>query len=140
MTNFSNTLLKPATTGAVSAVGLMAMVGSDSNFQIGETKVPVWALGLGLGAASSLTVDLISEYALPHISKDKKLRHFESIALHLSSSGLVFAAVPKLLNSDLNMDEAKSFFMAGVAAEIVGQYIYENFVQPEFGSSDQMLF
>ena len=39
-----------------------------------------------------------------------------------------FALVPKLLNGNLNLSEAKQFALTGALAEAVSSYVYENFL------------
>ena len=70
---------------------------------------------------------------MPHISHDAKLKHLESMVLHVVGSGVTFVGAAYLLNSDLNIDEARKFAIAGMLSETVSQYVYENFlVEPVF--------
>ena len=55
------------------------------------------------------------------------------MTLHLAGSAVTTVAAGKLLNADLNMQEAKLFAAAGMAGEVLSSYIYNNFIdQPVF--------
>ena len=121
-------LAKPAIHGGVSAVAIDMLAGSQKNFLYGERSIPVWQLGLVVGAASSFSTEFISNIILPHIPQSQKLKHLESMVLHIGLSAGTFALVPKILNSNMNMTEMKKFAVTGALAEAVSSYIYENFV------------
>ena len=65
---------------------------------------------------------------LPHIPGNQKWVHLESMALHLGTSAGVTIALGKVLNGNLNMNEARIFGLAGATGEMISSYIYNNVI------------
>ena len=124
-------IAKPAIHGVVSALAIDMLAGEQKNFVYNDTPYPVWQLGAGLGVVTSFSTEFISNLILPHIPGNAKFQHLESVVLHLAASGATFALVPKLLNGNLNMEEAKKFAMVGMLAEAVSTYAYETWLAVE---------
>jgi hypothetical protein len=127
----TKTIAKHATHAGVSAAGLSLLTGYESYFLYNGRKIPVYAIGAGLGVASSVSTDLVSKFLLPHIPGSAKLHHLESLALHLGTSGGVFVIAAKMMNGNVGAEEAKKLFVAGAMAEIVSQYVYSQIVEQE---------
>lgn len=125
--------IRPGIHGMVSSFGVSMLAGDKKNFRYGDTDIPVWQLGFGLGAGSSVAVEVASNFILPHIHGSAKMQHLESLVLHLGGSGFAFVGAAKLMNGNLNMEEAKKFFVTGLISEALSQYIYNNFIdEPVF--------
>lgn len=123
-------LIKPLINGGVSALALEMITSKGQKyFAYGGKKYSVMTLGVVLGIASSFAVEFTSGVILPHIPKNQKFQHLESMALHIAGSAGVFALAAKLLGGSItSAEEAKKFMMAGAVAEAVSNYIYENLV------------
>ena len=102
--DYKKLITKPAISAGVGAVSISMLAGEAKYFQMGDTKIPLWLVGGGLGFASSFTSEFVSNFILSHIPQNERLKHLESIVVHLGSSGLAFALIPKLLNSDVNYE------------------------------------
>lgn len=126
--NWKNMIAKPAIHGGVSAFAIDMLAGENKNFVWSGREIPVWQLGLAMGAATSFSTEFISNIILPHIPQSQKFKHLESMVLHIGLSAGSFALVPKLLNGNLNLSEAKRFALTGALAEAVSSYVYENFL------------
>lgn len=118
---------------AVHGVGAGALAGATYGFSrsvqlkpFGGSKladVPVWALAAAVGVGSALATDAVHTYVLPHVSKDKKWRNREALALGIGASsaayaGLVWAANPAALSNI----PIKNIVMGGAAIEAAGTY------------------
>ena len=130
MTDFdlNKTLGKTLVNGLVSGLGLSIMAGETQSFVIGNSSYPVWQVGAAIGAVSSFSTELISNIILPHIEGNQKWVHLESMALHLGTSAGVTIALGKVLNGNLNMNEARIFGLAGATGEMISSYIYNNVI------------
>lgn len=124
-------IIKPAIHAGVSALAIDMMAGAQKSFIYNDTSYPVWKLGAVLGAATSFSTEFVSNMILPHIPGNAKFQHLESVVLHLAASGATFAIVPKLLNGNLNMEEARKFALVGMLAEAVSTYAYETWIAVE---------
>ena len=133
MTDLKKILMKPGINGMILGGGVSLMAGETQSFVIGGRSYPVAAVGAGIGIASSFATEMVSNLILPHIPGNQKYQHLESMSLHLAGSAGATVIAGKLLNSNLNMQEAKLFGIAGMASEVLSSYIYNNFI-------DQALF
>lgn len=121
---------KPAINGMVSALAMEIITNKDQKyFSYRGKQYSVMTLGLVLGAGSSLAVETVSGYVLPHIAGHEKFKHLESLVLHLVGSAGTFVAVAKMLNGNLSMVEARKFALVGALSEAVASYAFENLVQ-----------
>ena len=126
--DLKKTFLKPGVNGMILGGGIRLMAGETQSFVIGGRSYPVAAVGAGIGIASSFATEMVSNLILPHIPGNQKYQHLESMTLHLAGSAGATVIAGKLLNSNLNMQEAKLFGIAGMGAEILSSYIYNNFI------------
>jgi hypothetical protein len=124
-TNIKTLLGKPAVSGAIAAVTL-PMLSGGSEFVYNGQRYPLWALGLGLGMASSFLAELAHTYVLPHIPYHEKYLTIESMVLSVAASSGAFVVGAKIINSDINMAEIKTFMMVGAASEVLSGYISTN--------------
>jgi hypothetical protein len=118
---------KPAISGAIAAVSL-PMLSGGSEFVYNGTRYPLWALGLGLGVASSFMAELAHNYVLPHIPGHEKYLTIESMVLSVAASSGAFVIGAKIINTDINASEMKTFAMVGAASEVLSGYIATNFL------------
>jgi hypothetical protein len=118
-------LMKPAISGGIAAVALPQLSGGTEYIYNGK-RYPLWGLGAALGFGSSFVAELVHKYILPHIPGNEKYLTIESMVLSIASSGGAFVLGAKLINSDLNMGEMKTFAIAGAAAEVLSGYIATN--------------
>ncbi len=118
---------KPAISAGISAVALPYVSGGTEFLYQGQ-RYPLWALGAGLGAGSSFVSELAHNYILPHIPGNVKYAHLESMVLSVAASGGAFVLGAKIINSNLNMDESRKFFMVGALTEITSSYLASNFL------------
>jgi hypothetical protein len=116
---------KPAISGGIAAVAL-PMLSGGKEFVYNGQRYPLWALGLGLGMASSFVAELAHNYVLPHIPGHEKYLTIESMVLSVAASSGAFVVGAKIINSDINMAEMKTFIMVGGAAEVLSGYIATN--------------
>ena len=127
--DYKKLITKPAISAGVGAVSISMLAGEAKYFQMGDKKIPLWLVGGGLGFASSFASEFVSNFILSHIPQNERLKHLESIVVHLGSSGLAFALIPKLLNSDATMSELRTFFLSGVLSEVASTFIHDNILQ-----------
>lgn len=125
MSNIKQLLMKPAISGGLAAIALPQLSGGSEYIYNGK-RYPLWALGAGLGFGSSFVAEFAHKYILPHIPGNEKYMTLESMVLSLAASGSAFVIGAKLINSDLNMAEAKTFAIAGMASEVLSGYIATN--------------
>ena len=131
--DLKKTMSKPLINAGVNATAVSIFAGDQSSFVIGGKSYPVWMVSAAIGAASSFSTEVISNSVLPHIPGNQRYHHLESMSLHLLSGGGSTVLIGKMLNSNLNMQEAKIFFGAGVIGEVVSSHIFNNFIdQPIF--------
>lgn len=117
---------KPLVSGVIGAF-VIRMSTSDlgRTLNIGGYSIPTWALGGILGFGGSVATDMVSSMVLPHIPQSEKLKKFESIVLHIVSSGALFGLVPKLLAPGINSREMQKLAVGGVVTELASQFIHE---------------
>ena len=125
MSDIKKLFMKPAISGGIAAIALPQLSGGSEYIYNGK-RYPLWGLGMALGFGSSFVAEMAHRYILPHIPGNEKYMTIESMVLSLASSGGAFVLGAKLINTDLNMQEAKTFAMAGAAAEILSGYIATN--------------
>jgi hypothetical protein len=53
------------------------------------------------------------------------------MALNIASSGGAFVLAGKVINSNMTMDEMRTFAMVGAAVEVASSYIATNFLESE---------
>jgi hypothetical protein len=116
---------KPVISGTIAAVTLPMLSGGKEYIYNG-VRYPLWGLGMGLGFASSFIAEATHKYLLPHIPGNEKYLTIESMVLSVATSSGAFVLGAKMINSDINMSEMKTFAMAGAAAEVLSGYIATN--------------
>ena len=124
-----NNYVKPAISGAVAAVTFSQMYPNQNVTLVGQS-VSMTAAGFTIGALSTVVTEAISMFVLPHISKDVRLQHLESLALTLGSSAAAFWLLPRFLIKGADQNSATTnqrMMLTGVMAEIVSQWIFESF-------------
>jgi hypothetical protein len=126
-TDMKKLLGKPLISGGIAAVALPMLSGGKEYIYNGA-RYPLWGLGLGLGVASSFIAEVTHNYVLPHIPGNEKYMTIESMVLSVASSSGAFVIGAKIINSDINMSEMKTFAMAGAAAEVLSGYLATNFL------------
>lgn len=119
--------------GAVALHIVARYSGSNSMVQLpsvlGGIQIPVALLGAGLGLATSLVVDTISDTIMSHIPVFEKFKNMESIVLHVLVGAAAFSTIPYLLYSlsgegnKINQKILMLFAAAGVGTEVVSQLI-----------------
>src|SRR3990167_8275525 len=88
-----------------------------NTFVYNGNRYPFWAIAGGFGFASTFVTEIAHNYIMPHIVKEDKLRHYESIALSLVSSGLSYVILARLLsNNNIEMGQMRNLFIAGASS------------------------
>jgi hypothetical protein len=124
-TNLKKMLGKPLISGSLAAVALPMLSGGREYIYNG-VRYPLWALGLGLGFTSSFIAEFAHTTILPHIPGHEKYLTIESMVLSVASSSGAFVIGAKMINTDINMAEMKTFAIAGALSEVVSGYIATN--------------
>ncbi len=124
--SWSNRLLKYGTHGGLTYGALYYLSGGARSIDFLGSEVPLVVAGLVLGAASSITNDLVHSWILPMISTDTKLQTFEGLATGLAAGagsmlGYAYLAEPRLLSDP----GTAKLLLVGSATEIASQYLYE---------------
>lgn len=125
-------VVKPTIGGGVAALAFRQFFGANGTIRIMGRNTNVGVVGFVIGAAASVITDITTAFILPHITKDRRTRHFESLALTLGTSAAVFWAVPRFMaaGGDQNSSTTvQNLMLAGVLSEIISQWIYESFFQ-----------
>ena len=106
--------------------------GKDGDtLNIAGQQVPLWVVGAGLGVAGSLISAMVHDFVLPHISKNDRLRHYESLALAPAVSAGSALLLARVLHPTLPQEigEKQLAFYSAVT-EIASQWAYEQLVDP----------
>ena len=124
--SFMNRGLKYGVHAATTYGALYYLSGGAANVDVFGTRMPMWAVGISLGVASSMANDFLHTLVLPYLSTDDKMKSFEGTATSLGAgacSTLLFSYVaqPKLLTEI----GAGKIALVGAASEILAQYVYE---------------
>ena len=89
-------------------------------------SVPLWAAGIGLGAASSVVNDALHTWALPYLPLPEKLKDVNGIALSLGSGAATTVGLAYLANNGVFQSVPMLQLAAtGAAAEVAGEWIYQ---------------
>ena len=118
---------KPMVSGAIGSVAITQLSGGRE-FVYNGKRYSLYGLGFALGFGSSFLSELTHNYILPHIPGNAKYQHLESMVLSVATSGGAFAIGARLLNENITMTEARTFAMAGAAAEVLSSYVATNFL------------
>ena len=127
-------LIKPAISAGLGALAFRQLFGSGTQIEYFGQVISITTAGAAIGAMSHVVTEAASMFILPHITKDRRLRHLESMALSLGVSGLTFWAIPRFLakgGESTPADTAQNFVVAGVFTEVIAQWIYESFFTGE---------
>lgn len=97
----TETLEKAAVQGALTcaATSLIYPVNGQVSTPLGS--VPLCYVSAGLGAATSVTNDLLHNYVFSEIPVNKKVKNDVSLIVSLVSSGLMFNLGMSLIHEDL---------------------------------------
>lgn len=122
-----NRALKYGSAGAATFGGLYYLSGKAEDMVIvSGVRVPLWAVGLGLGVASSVANDFVHSMVLANIPVDAKLESMAGTATSLASGGSTTLAFAYLLQPKLLTDVgAGKLFLVGAAAEVLGEWGYQ---------------
>lgn len=124
--SLTNRLLKYGVHGGLSYAALHMLSKGASSVDVFGTTVPLWAAGVGLGVASSITNDMIHTYILPMISVNQKLQYFESTATSLAAGAGSLTLYAYLAQKGLLQTPGVGKLMLyGAGTEVAAQYIYE---------------
>lgn len=135
-----NRLLKYGIHGAATFAALR-YIGGAGNVLVGNTYVPVWALGAGLGIGSSMVNDLLHSVVLPFVSPDDKLRSMESTATSLAAGAGSLLLGAMLIDPGLVDDIGRTkLAMIGAATEVFSQWAYEQSAMWFGVKVDQLVF
>lgn len=135
----NDSVVKYATNAAVGAAVVKAVTPADIT-SIGTSLgsySPI-LVGTGLGIASRLGADLVSQFLIPQVSENERLQQVSSAAVELGSGAASFHVAAKLLNSGLpNALGNGNMYMPlllGAASVAAGDYLYHNWARPMFGT------
>lgn len=118
---------EPLITAGISAVVLPMVLKGKGSLNVGGMAIPTWALGAGLGWASSQIAEIVDAYILPQVENSYKVRHFQSMAFDAAAGGVSFAVIPKILNQDVSSSDMGQLFLAGSASKLASSWVYDNF-------------
>lgn len=123
---------KSATVGVVGALLATMWASSKGPFYmtvgVMGYGVPIWLAAGGLMFLTSLASDAIHTYALPGISHDEKFNDLASSAISVAAPAVSSLAAVYAINPALLQGEMGTIALAGVGSEVIGSYIYTNFV------------
>ena len=121
---------KPTVSAGVGAVAISQIAGSQEFVYNGQ-RYSLYTLGAVLGFGSSFVSEMAHQYIFPHIPHINKYAHLESMVFSVAVSAGTFVAGAKMLNQNLNMQEAKVFAAAGAISEAVASYVASNLLGVE---------
>jgi hypothetical protein len=93
---------------------------------IGGRTLSTMQLGAILGFSSSFIVESLNNI-LNSVDKKHRLKSFPSFVTHVGGGMATFAFIPRLFG-DVPTQEMMSLAKTGLLAEIISQWVYENFV------------
>ena len=126
MMSYSNRLLKYGVHGGVTFGALYWLSGGASSVSFMGYSVPLIVAGVALGAAASITNDVIHGWMLPMISTDQKLNYFEGIATGLGAGAGTMVLYSYLAEPELLQDPGTAqLALVGAGAEVLSSYVYE---------------
>lgn len=124
--------LRPVVQAGVGGVMLDYQLPGNS-FQIADS-VPViggrtystMAVGAALGFSSSFITEALNNI-FTAVDQKNRLKSFPSFATHVGGAIGSWVVLPMLVG-DIDGQSAKTLAVGGLATEVIGQWIYENFV------------
>ena len=128
--DYKELFFKPVVSGGVSAVAFRQMFGPAQTITLYGKQMSVTAVGGIIGFVASFLTEVATMTILPHITKDARLRHYESLVLTLGTSGAVFWAIPRFFAAGGEGNTAainQNLVLIGVLSEVLSQWIYESF-------------
>jgi hypothetical protein len=124
---------KPLTSGLIGGGMLQYQFGSGGFILspdiplLGSSKIPTWAMGALLGFTTSFFVETFN-VMVNGVDKHHSLKQFPSFVSHIAGGAASFIVLPYIIGQHLNSSTAKTLGAAGVATELISQYIHETFV------------
>lgn len=117
-------LVKPAMVGGTCFL-ISKMTDPNTNVSfMGNTYSKALADGV-VAAAASWSSDVVGSYIIPHISKDQRLNHLESMLLHPLITGSALVGLEEfLVKGSVARDGFLKTFSKGAVSEITGMYLY----------------
>jgi hypothetical protein len=124
--------MKPLISAAIGYVSTPMLLESEgSKFNFNGTAYSTATVGAVLGAGATLASELAGMAMYPYVKNNARLRSYNSMVLSLSSGGIAYAVLPKLMNSAVESSTMKKLFVGGAASQALTEYIYENVVAPD---------
>lgn len=127
-----NYLWKPASVGLVGSVAMRLAFDEPGlkAIEVMGKAVPAWAYWFGLFYGGSVLSSLGHEYIFPIIPHDAKLDKPVSALVAGGISASTAYLGSNLANKNLVDLEGQKVLLAGLGSEVVGDYVYHNFVKP----------
>jgi len=127
-----------ATTGLSAYVHAQLLTGGSTNRKIYHGMTMAMAVGIATGVGS-MVAKASHVYVLPHIPQANKWKTIESASLNEGMAGTGAWGYVALMDSDVAKAGAVPIIGYAISSEIVGQYIYDNFIKPLWwGSSTKI--
>lgn len=123
---------RPLTAGAVGGMVLdYQMPGADFTVSggvplIGGQTYSPMVVGAALGFATSFITEALNNI-LHAVDKKDSLKSFPSFITHVGGSMGSWMLLPKLVG-EIDNRSSKSLAVSGLAAEIISQWVFENFM------------
>ena len=124
--------VKGLLTGATMAVGSMTLFGDSGNINVLGATLPAYVPIGSVGVLSSIIGDAVTEYVLPHIPQDEKLKNLESAALNFAASGGAFPLILKV-TTGINNDAMPKAFVFGGSSKLLSDAVYNQYINREGG-------
>lgn len=126
--------LKSGTVGLTGSVVASLWASSKgenfANILVMGRAIPIWVVAGGVMAITSMAADLVHEYVLPGLSKDEKFVDGTSAVISVLAPAATAVGAVAVVNSNVFAEAPMAqVALAGVGCEIVGSYIYTNFVR-----------
>jgi xanthosine utilization system XapX-like protein len=113
---------RPLVAAAVSAAGASYTFGMDKGFNVWDIRIPVPVVGAVLGVLGEYVGQGAAQATIRLMDGNGNMRSFAIWGSNVLASGAVWGIVPKLLNSDVDMEQSKSLFYTGVVASAITDY------------------
>jgi len=127
-----------ATMGLSAYVLAQLLAGGSANRQFYHGMTTAMAVGIATGVGS-MVAKASHDYVLPHIPQAGKWKRIESALLNAGMAGASAWGYVALMDSDVAKANAVPIIGYAVGGEIVGQYIYDSFINPLWWGSSTKL-
>lgn len=130
MNSLSSKLIStPILNGAILAtVGILMYNGLGSSVTLAGVNIPAPIIDFALGAAASFGADLATDYVLPQVTKDEKVKLLEARIMNPVVAGALLVGLQSaVIRGALPVDSSSLFrgFLLGAGSELGALYSYD---------------